>query len=209
MKKGMLSVIIPVYNGANAFRILMEQFRPQVNASVELVVVDDGSTEDMTWVQDYPNVVYIRKANGGCATARNVGLENARGEYVTLVDADDEIPQDYVAIVLENMREGYDWVSYDWICDDGRGMVTQTAEPLLINLAIWGYSFRRDFIGDTRFNEKMNCADDTEWLRRVLRDDCRHKHDHRIIYNYQWERNPNSLSHRCVRGELKVWKDET
>ena len=208
MKRGLLSIIIPVYNGAATFRILLDQFKPQINGSVEIVVVDDGSTEDVTWVKDYPNVVYIRKENGGCPTARNVGLEKARGEYITLVDADDEIPPDYVSIVLENMCDGYDWVSYDWICDNGSGKVTQTDEPLLINLATWGYSFRRDFIGDIRFNEKMNCADDTEWLRRVLRDDCKHKHDHRIIYNYQWERNPDSLSHRCVRGELKVWKDE-
>lgn len=208
MTEGMLSVIIPVYNSAERFRILMEQFKPQVEGrdDVEIIVVDDGSTEDVSWAADFPCVVYKRKPNGGCPTARNVGLEMARGEYITLVDSDDEVPPDYIEIVMDNMSQGWDWVSYDWICDDGRGKVVQTKEPLLINLATWGYSFRRDFIGDTRFNERMNCADDTEFLRRVLRDDCRHKHDHRIIYNYQWERNPNSLSHKFCRGELSVWK---
>ena len=73
--------------------------------NIEVVIVDDGSTDDtgdraMRWQRKYPrSIKYIRKVNGGPASARNVGLSQATGDWVTFVDADDFVGSGYFAAV--------------------------------------------------------------------------------------------------------------
>ena len=204
MKKDWLSVIIPAYNTGKWVRGQLNQLKAQMSEypNVEIIVVDDGGSEDMGWVKDYPNAVLKRKRNGGAASARNAGLDLAHGEYITFLDSDDEIYDNYLSIIFENMRAGWDWVSYDWHCDGHKEWAEQTNDPLMINCAVWAYSFRAEIIGDNRFIEKMVLAEDQEWLHRVLKPDCKHFHDHRIFYNYRWIGNDNSVVHRYLRGEL-------
>ena len=205
MKKGWLSVIIPAYNPPMEYlRKIMDALQMQMAEypNVEIVVVDDGSAEDLAWARDYPNVKYRRKRNAGAGAARNTGLGMAKGEYITFIDADDEIHDNYLAVIFGNMRQGYDWVSYDWTCDNHKEWALQTKEPLMINCAVWAYSFRADFIGDTRFVESMKTGSDVDWLHRLLTEESKHKHDHAIFYNYRWMGNEDSLCHRKLRGEL-------
>lgn len=207
--KDFLSIVIPVYNTAFHLHTLMEQLKPQVKRYLdnsEIIVVDDGSTdEDIVWVLDYSNTFLLRKENGGAASARNVGLDLARGEYITFVDSDDQVLPNYMDVVFENHRVGYDWVSYEWE-SDGVPITSHFPDPLMVNCGICMYSFRADFIGGERFNERMNVREDQDFLIRVLRNDCKHKHDKRIIYNYRWKGNFNSLSHRFLNGELRELK---
>ena len=113
MKKDWLSVIIPAYNTGKWVRGQLDQLKAQMSEypNVEIIVVDDGSSEDMSWVKDYPNAILKRKRNGGAASARNAGLDLAHGEYITFLDSDDEIYDNYLSIIFENMRAGWDWVS--------------------------------------------------------------------------------------------------
>ena len=77
----LVSVIIPVYNGTNYLTTAVESVLGQTYSPVELLVVDDGST-DGTWdlIQSFGDTVTgIRKENGGVATALNRGLESATG----------------------------------------------------------------------------------------------------------------------------------
>lgn len=85
-----ISVIVPSYNCgpylAEAIGSILSQTVP-VN---QIIVVDDGSTDDTAQVVGlFPQVQYIRKANGGISSARNAGLDVARGEFITFLDADD------------------------------------------------------------------------------------------------------------------------
>ncbi len=88
---GLVSVLIPTYNrdyilGAAIDSVLAQTYRP-----IEVVVVDDGSTDDTrALVEKYgPPVRYIYQENGGLAVARNTGLAAARGEFVAFQDSDD------------------------------------------------------------------------------------------------------------------------
>lgn len=205
MKNDWLSIVIPAYNPPiKHLRRIMDALKAQMAEypNVEIVVVDDGSADDLAWVREYPNVKYRRKRNAGAGAARNTGLGMAKGEYITFIDADDEIYDNYLSVIFGNMREGYDWVSYDWLCDTHKEWAKQTNEPLMINCAVWAYSFRADFIGDKRFVENMKTGSDVEWLHRLLTDESKHKHDHSVFYNYRWMGNDNSLCHRKLRGEL-------
>ena len=204
-----LSVIIPVYNTGKLLKRLMGQLKDQIAESpnVEIIVIDDGSDEDISWVTEYPNVIFRRKENGGAGSARNVGLDLASGEFIVFVDSDDQILPNFCYVIFDNHIDGeLDWVAYDWESD---GDPTRKAhrEELAWNYGIALYSFRADVIGDTRFREDMNVEEDQDFLRKVIKPEHKHTRDPRIIYNYTWDGNENSLSHRFLRGEITVWKE--
>lgn len=205
MKKDWLSIIIPAYNPPGGYlRKMLDAITAQMSEypNVEIVIVDDGSDESLAWTKEYANVKFRRKRNAGVAAARNTALKMATGEYIAFLDADDEIFDNYLSTIFGNMRDGYDWVSYDWLCDNHKEWALQTKEPLMINCAVWAYSFRADFIGDLRFDESMKSGSDTVWLHQLLTDDSKHKHDNTVFYNYRWAGNDNSICHRKLRGAL-------
>jgi len=91
IQPGLVSVIMPAYNGQDYIGDAIESILAQTWSPVEVIVVDDGSPTSMVEVvSSYgPQVRYIRKENGGTASARNVGWRAAGGEYIALLDQDD------------------------------------------------------------------------------------------------------------------------
>jgi len=91
-----LSVIVPVYNTAPFLRQCLDSLLEQSFKDLEIVVVDDGSTDESPqilagYAEAHNALTVIRKPNGGLADARNVGVAAARGEYVGFVDSDDHV----------------------------------------------------------------------------------------------------------------------
>lgn len=87
-----ISVVIPLYNKAAYVLRTIESVLAQGDAILEIVVVDDGSTDDgpaRVEALTQPKVRLIRQQNGGVSSARNRGIHEARGEYVAFLDADD------------------------------------------------------------------------------------------------------------------------
>jgi glycosyltransferase involved in cell wall biosynthesis len=88
--KQLVSVIIPVYNGESFLGEAIESILAQTYSPLELIVVDDGSTDRTSEIaRSYPQIIYIRQTNGGTAAARNQGIQAARGEYLAFLDSDD------------------------------------------------------------------------------------------------------------------------
>ena len=96
------SVIVPVWNGEKTLRRCLNSLTCQNRPDVEILVIDDGSTDKTpeiihSYAANHPNVIAIRQENGGVSRARNRGLALARGKYVTFVDSDDFVEEDYFA----------------------------------------------------------------------------------------------------------------
>ena len=90
-----VSVVIPCYNQARFLGRAIESALAQTLPGVEVIVVDDGSTDDTATVtQRFDRVTYHRQNNCGVAAARNAGLGRARGDFVIFLDADDELLPD-------------------------------------------------------------------------------------------------------------------
>jgi glycosyltransferase involved in cell wall biosynthesis len=86
----LVSVIIPVYNGARYLRAALDSVFAQTYRPFEVIVVDDGSSDDSGVIaQSFAEVRYIRQTNQGVAAARNHGIDVARGEYLAFLDQDD------------------------------------------------------------------------------------------------------------------------
>ncbi|SMC26341.1 Glycosyltransferase involved in cell wall bisynthesis [Desulfacinum hydrothermale DSM 13146] len=85
-----VSVIMPCYNAASYLRQALESVTGQTHGAVELIVVDDGSTDESRDIlAQYPRVKVLRQDRQGPYPARNLGLKVATGEYVAFLDADD------------------------------------------------------------------------------------------------------------------------
>lgn len=100
-----LSIIIPVYNVELYLKECIESIYTQMTSACELILIDDGSTDRSGKICDeYAScdrrITAIHKKNGGHSSARNLGLDAAKGEYVCFVDSDDKIYQDSIAELL-------------------------------------------------------------------------------------------------------------
>lgn len=89
-----ISIIIPVYNSTLYLKQCVESILAQTYHNFEILLVDDGSTDDSPmlcdeYAQKDDRIVTIHKQNGGTSDARNVGLEKASGDYITFMDNDD------------------------------------------------------------------------------------------------------------------------
>lgn len=95
----MISVIIPLYNKAESVATALDCVLAQSFQDFEVVVVDDGSTDNgAAIVEQYidPRIRLVRQENAGVSAARNKGIEEAKGEYVAFLDADDEWMPEYL-----------------------------------------------------------------------------------------------------------------
>ncbi len=102
-----VSVIIPVYNVAPYLRDCVGSLQAQRFTDFEVLLVDDGSTDGSGAICDElaqkdPRVVVLHQENGGVCSARNCGIDNARGEYLVFVDSDDLVTEDYLEHLMES-----------------------------------------------------------------------------------------------------------
>ncbi len=119
------SVVIPVYNKADTLPRAIDSVLTQRAGEVEIVVVDDGSTDPIDAVlARYPGLTVVRQANGGVSAARNAGIRESTGEYLCFLDADDQWEPDHLPTLLELMNnypgEVYFITSHQEIRRDGR-----------------------------------------------------------------------------------------
>lgn len=106
----LISIIVPVYNVAKYLRTCLISIQKQTYRNIEVILVDDGSTDGSQKICDeYANIderfICIHKKNGGLSDARNEGIKLASGKYGMLVDSDDYIHRDSVRILYKNIIE--------------------------------------------------------------------------------------------------------
>ncbi|CAG0937500.1 Putative glycosyltransferase EpsH [Thermoflexales bacterium] len=130
----LISVIMPVYNGARFLKKTLASLLAQTCGDWELIVIDDGSTDgtpELLAKYDDPRFVKIRKENGGEAQTRNVGLRQAKGEFIAFLDADDL----YLPTALADMsaflaaQPEYDALFSDgYLCDENERILSRLTE---------------------------------------------------------------------------------
>lgn len=105
-----ITVIVPVYNVENYLRKCLDSIITQTYKNIEIVVVNDGSTDASgeickEFAEMDHRITYIEQENAGLSAARNTGLNNMSGNYVTFVDSDDWIELDYVETLYKKITE--------------------------------------------------------------------------------------------------------
>lgn len=111
--KGLISIIVPVYNVRDYLDRCMDSIVNQTYTNIEIIMVDDGSDDGSGelcdgWGQRDGRIRVFHKKNGGASTARNLGLDKARGEFIGFVDSDDYVKEDMYESLMADMEAGID-----------------------------------------------------------------------------------------------------
>lgn len=106
----LISVIIPTYNRAHTLRRALDSVLAQRQVDLEIIVVDDGSTDGSSELiqQAYPTVKLIQQDNFGVSHARNRAIEQAKGEWIALLDSDDSWHHDKLMLQLQALTDNPD-----------------------------------------------------------------------------------------------------
>lgn len=105
----MVSIIVPVYNTAKYLEKTIRSILRQTSSDWEVILIDDGSTDNSPDLcnkiaSQNSKIRVFHKKNGGLASARNVGIRLARGEYLSFVDSDDEISENFIETMVGEMK---------------------------------------------------------------------------------------------------------
>lgn len=203
----MISVIIPVYNTKQYLKTCLDSIRAQTYSNLEILFIDDGSTDGSAELLDLLaeadcRIRVIHQPNGGVSAARNRGIEEARGEWLTFVDSDDTLEPDLYETLVGLAREhGADIAhcSYNRVTNDqvkpigGSGEIhVHTPEQALTCLltgklfvgSCWTKLYARKLFADIRFpagiktNEDMlvNYQTFSRAQRCVFADVCKYNY---------------------------------
>ena len=200
-----LSIIIAYYNLEKYIEELLEALAPQIRDDIEVILTDDGS--DIPFKTSYEWLQVIRiEPNQGLSHARNVGIEAAAGAYISFIDGDDVVAKDFVEQVLERIEGNPDYIELSWRALDIRDIrfhnkATLTAK--LANPSACTRVFKREFIGDLRFNENKDSAEDEDFTRHLHLERGKRAYIDKWMYYYRVDRD-NSQSMRFRQGLSKT-----
>nr|WP_304972651.1 glycosyltransferase family A protein [uncultured Schaedlerella sp.] len=188
----MVSIIIPTYNRANVIKRAIDSVLRQTYDSYEVVVVDDGSTDEtesvIAGIQD-ARIRYIAlKENQGVAHARNIGIREARYDYIAFLDSDDEWLLDKLELqmrLFQNSTEdiGMVYCRMGGLTRDGKERFVCPAQYFsreLLEGEMFRFLLRQNVIGTPTvivrkdcldqvggFKETIQCLEDWEWILRI------------------------------------------
>ena len=196
-KEALISVIIPVYNGEKYLASCVENIREQTYRNLEIIIINDGSSDGTGQVcerlqQMYDNVQIITLGDEGVSAARNAGMEAAKGEFITFVDADDRLRADMLRILYDCILTTECDVAgcrfFVWKNeDDWKNAVEKDVEQpisasfqiytpdLYIGEAVlqgnsrcWSKLYRKAALGKTRFRTELSIGEDMLFLMDML-----------------------------------------
>jgi glycosyltransferase involved in cell wall biosynthesis len=173
----LVSVVIPVYNGARYLRAALESVFAQTYRSFEVIVVDDGSVDDSGKIaQSFPEVHYIRQENQGVAAARNNGIAVARGEFFAFLDQDDLWTPEKLRLQIGHLFShpdlGYTLTHQQFFLEPGATLPAWFRKELLSSVHtgwVLGTLVVRRTVFDTvgNFSTGYSAANDSDWFFRA------------------------------------------
>lgn len=181
----LISVITPVYNAARCLTKCLDSLLSQKEQNFEILLIDDGSTDSSGEICDIyalkdDRIRVFHKPNGGVSSARNVGLEQATGEWIAFVDADDEVTDDYLTIPSD--FSDCDIIQKGFIEIDENGERSQRVENRIIRNrkdiydffvfsrtnALWDKLIKRSSISRHKFDKKIRIGEDFIFFLQIL-----------------------------------------
>ncbi len=222
----LVSVIIPCYRQAHFLADAVESVLAQTYREVEVIVVDDGSTDNTAAVASaYPGLRYLYQRNQGLAAARNAGLSLARGEYVVFLDADDRL----LPRALEDGLATFErhpaahFVAGRWRMIDVNGdpiasddaPFPEDGEPYLALLRMCFISspaavlYRREAVEEAGgFDPSVDASADYAMYLRLARDRGAAVHDEVVAEYRRHAANMTANPRLILRSELAVLRGE-
>ena len=227
-----ISVIVPVYNVEAYLERCVESILQQTYAHFELILINDGSTDSSGQICDhlasqYENIKVYHIENAGVSNARNMGIQLATGSWVTFIDSDDFVTQDYLATLasaVEGVNVGFviaplhhikNGIVTDLPSHSGKTELWSTEETMKELLMTTRTSFfpvaklfKRDLLADEKFNTNYHLAEDALFLTELLlKTRCSCVFIDKPVYYYDHREGSATTSvNRHVFDTIEVYK---
>ena len=227
-----ISVIVPVYNVEAYLERCVESILQQTYAHFELILINDGSTDSSGQICDhlasqYENIKVYHIENAGVSNARNMGIQLATGSWVTFIDSDDFVTQDYLATLAsaaEGLNVGFviaplhhikNGIVTDLPPHSGKTELWSTEETMKELLMTTRTSFfpvaklfKRDLLADEKFNTNYHLAEDALFLTELLlKTRCSSVFIDKPVYYYDHREGSATTSvNRHVFDTIEVYK---
>ena len=228
-----ISIIVPVYNVEAYLERCVESILKQTYTNFELLLINDGSTDQSGDLCDQlasknENIKVFHLENAGVSNARNVGIQNSTGEWITFVDSDDFITPDYLETLISAVRSDISvGFSVARLHHVKNGQVTdlpgfsgqesvwsaeQTMKELLMTTRTSFFPvaklFRREIVSDFTFNTDYHLAEDALFLTEVLlKTKCTSVFIDKLIYYYDHRQGSATTSvNTHVFDTIEVYK---
>ena len=169
----LVSIVVPVYNIKGYIGKCIDSLIMQTYKNIEIILVDDGSTDGSaeiceTYAKRDERIMIIHKENGGLSDARNEGIENATGEYISLVDGDDFVDKYYIerqyralskynadmAITSHSVvypKKTIDMSTKEEYTDNPEGILRQILYDEGIDLSAWGKLYKKNLFNNIKY----------------------------------------------------------
>jgi teichuronic acid biosynthesis glycosyltransferase TuaG len=221
---GLVSVIMPAYNAATTIRRSIDSVLAQTRRDLELIIVDDGSTDStQALVEEYARAdtrvrLHRQVTNAGVAAARNAGIERAQGEYVAFLDSDDWWHPRKLELQIEQMQASdarVSYCAYQRIDEDGR-LLSSIQPPSVLTHADM---LRSNFIGNLTGVYKRSLGparflpigheDYVFWLQMVRRAGraIRIEHGEPLAYYLVREGSVSANKLRAAGWQWRIYRD--
>ena len=212
MSDSLISVIVPVYNSEQTLNRCIDSILGQTYRNFELLLINDGSKDRSGEICDEyarkdSRVKVLHKENGGVSSARNVGMDNARGEWFSFVDSDDWVEGDILESMyktallsgcslvtcdfIEIKNRGVRYCnSFDWTGESGVDVNTLCKKELLevvLSLSygvVWNLLIDRKLIESLSFDVNLKYGEDNLFLFKLHMRTNKHFHLRRYLYHY-------------------------
>lgn len=224
--ENLVSIIVPIYNKSSTIDRCVQSLLNQSYSILEIILVNDGSIDDSEKkCSKYMNdvrVKYIAKKNGGVSSARNKGLEIARGEFIIFVDADDSVESNFVEYLLKEMVKGFDLavcgkINHYWNNQKIKcGFVIREVQEIkeldsqfikLFQSDFFNSSvskiYRKDMIHEY-FDENLSYGEDLSFVLNYLKGISKVSILPDCLYNYYIQK--NSLTTKLFDNEFQIIK---
>ena len=217
----LISVIMPVYNVEKYLPESIESVLNQDHRNLELILIDDGSTDGSGGICDAyalkdSRVRVIHQGNGGAAAAKNAGLRIASGTYLSFVDSDDYLQPNVYGYMLNVLRENHaDAVQFSFQDVYQSWKEPQILTPCVLNereylirftkdwtcALLWNKLYKRSLF-DGVFFEEGHKIDDEYFTYRGFLEPCKVIFDSTVIYNYR--KRASSVMSSKTAGEQRI-----
>lgn len=224
------SVIIAIYNAAHYIEDCVARILPQLGDDMELLLLDDGSTDGSSELSDKmasldDRIKAVHLPHGGVSITRQVGLELAKGKYIIYVDADDEVGPTMIADMMQAAEaSGADMVLCDYKELTSEGEIYQKQQPSALDGetvlddilsgklygALWNKLLRREWLIQSRakFPEQLRMREDLVFLSQCLPTAKRIAYLPKALYGYN-RRNANALTNNYLNETTDYYQQES
>lgn len=192
-KEDLVSVIIPVYNAEKYLDRCVESIVQQTYKNLEIILIDDGSRDSSgskidRWMEKDHRITAVHKQNTGVSDTRNTGIDRAKGVYLTFIDSDDYVEEDYIDVLHKNLVEqdadiaacnfeavyeegtekrSYSLISEDKVIEERVQLFEDSICCKIYTYLVWGKLYKKTALQGIKF-KRQAYSEDALFIREVF-----------------------------------------